>query len=45
MQSDRGGENPVISADGRFVAFDSEASNLFKIDTNNFFDVFITPAH
>ncbi|HKU52850.1 MAG TPA: hypothetical protein VJQ25_10315, partial [Nitrospira sp.] len=32
---------PVISADGRFVAFDSDASNLVSGDTNNTADVFV----
>ncbi len=32
---------PVLSADGRFVAFDSEASNLVPGDTNGAEDVFI----
>ena len=32
---------PVISADGRFVAFQSFASNLVSGDTNNTMDVFI----
>ena len=32
---------PSISADGRFVAFYSFASNLVPGDTNDFFDVFI----
>src|SRR4051794_34089659 len=32
---------PVMSRDGRFVAFDSEASNLVPGDTNASFDVFI----
>jgi hypothetical protein len=32
---------PVISADGNFVAFDSEASNLVVGDTNNAVDVFV----
>ena len=32
---------PAISADGRFVAFDSWASNLVPDDTNNAFDVFV----
>jgi Tol biopolymer transport system component len=37
----------AISADGRFVAFESEASNLVSGDTNGVYDVFvaeITPA-
>jgi len=32
---------PAISADGRFVAFDSEASNLAWGDTNDVSDVFV----
>ena len=32
---------PCFSADGRFVAFDSEASNLVPGDTNGVFDVFV----
>jgi hypothetical protein len=31
----------VLSADGRFVAFDSEASNLVPGDTNGVWDVFV----
>lgn len=33
--------NPSISADGRFVAFDSSASNLVAHDTNAVSDVFV----
>ncbi|MGQ0467381.1 MAG: TolB family protein [Sporichthyaceae bacterium] len=33
--------NPSISADGRFVAFDSTADNLVPGDTNGRFDVFL----
>lgn len=33
--------NPYISADGRFIAFDSSASNLVPGDTNNDIDVFV----
>jgi archaellum component FlaF (FlaF/FlaG flagellin family) len=33
--------NPAISADGRFVAFDSLASNLVPGDTNGTWDVFV----
>lgn len=36
----RSGE-PAISADGRFVAFTSEAANLVAGDTNNSADVFV----
>jgi Tol biopolymer transport system component len=32
---------PALSTDGRFVAFDSEASNLVPGDTNNWQDVFV----
>jgi Tol biopolymer transport system component len=32
---------PAISANGRFVAFESEASNLIRRDTNDDFDIFI----
>jgi Tol biopolymer transport system component len=34
-------EAPALSADGRFVAFDSEASNLVPDDTNGLPDVFV----
>jgi Tol biopolymer transport system component len=33
--------NPDISADGRYVAFESEAPNLVPGDTNSAFDVFL----
>ncbi|NEP39177.1 MAG: calcium-binding protein [Okeania sp. SIO2H7] len=33
--------NPVISADGRFIAFDSFAANLVEGDTNNTRDIFV----
>jgi len=36
-----GGFNPSISADGRFVAFSSESSNLVPGDTNNSNDIFV----
>ncbi len=32
---------PVLSADGRFVAFNSEANNLVSGDTNNVSDIFV----
>ncbi len=32
---------PSISADGRFVAFESSASNLFSGDTNGNYDIFV----
>lgn len=34
-------ENPVISADGRFVAFSSLAADLVRGDTNAVWDVFV----
>ncbi len=39
--SGRSHSTPSISADGRFVAFDSAASNLVANDTNNVTDVFV----
>ncbi|MFZ0547700.1 MAG: hypothetical protein WAM60_19795 [Candidatus Promineifilaceae bacterium] len=33
--------NPAISADGRFVAFESQADNLANSDTNNTRDIFV----
>ncbi len=38
-----GSANPLVSADGRFVIFQSAASNLVSGDTNSKQDVFITP--
>jgi TolB protein len=40
-QADNASYNPRISADGRYVAFTSDASNLVPGDTNNIGDVFI----
>jgi Tol biopolymer transport system component len=40
-QADHFSESPAISADGRYVAFDSFASNLVPGDTNGFSDVFV----
>ena len=34
-------QNPVLSADGHFVAFASEASDLVAIDTNGTSDIFV----
>ena len=34
-------DNPTLSADGRFVAFESIASNLVNGDTNNKADIFV----
>jgi Tol biopolymer transport system component len=41
QQANRGGFDPAISADGRFVAFDSYSSNLVAGDTNGTNDVFV----
>ena len=40
-QSDGSSFDPAISADGRFVAFESEATNLVPGDTNDGRDIFI----
>ncbi|MEW6074124.1 MAG: hypothetical protein AB1726_16205 [Planctomycetota bacterium] len=40
-QGDEDGDEPVISADGRFVAFSSKATNLVAGDTNARRDVFV----
>ncbi|WP_445248557.1 calcium-binding protein [Microcoleus sp. OTE_8_concoct_300] len=34
-------DSPSISADGRFVAFDSKSSNFVPGDTNNDYDIFV----
>jgi Ca2+-binding RTX toxin-like protein len=34
-------DSPSISADGRFIAFDSKSSNLVPGDTNNDHDIFV----
>ena len=41
LQANGGSYAPAISADGQFVAFDSDASNLVAGDTNGFSDVII----
>ncbi|MEG4067113.1 calcium-binding protein [Microcoleus sp. Pol11C2] len=41
IQGDENSFNPSISADGRFVAFSSAASNLVPGDTNNKQDIFV----
>jgi len=38
---DNGSYNPSISADGRYVAFESSAINLVASDTNNNRDIFV----
>lgn len=40
-RGDAGSYDPTISADGRFVAFESVASNLVSDDTNGVADVFV----
>jgi len=40
-QADAGSASPVISANGRYVAFTSEATNLVRKDTNRASDVFV----
>ncbi len=41
LQADGGSAFPVVSTDGRFVAFESLASNLVPGDTNLHYDVFV----
>jgi hypothetical protein len=41
VQSNSGSDSPVISADGRFVAFSSGATNLVEGDTNVTSDLFM----
>ena len=41
LQGNNGSYTPPISADGRYVAFYSNASNLVSGDTNNTYDVFV----
>lgn len=40
-QADGDSYSPSVSADGRFVAFESLATNLVPSDTNGVFDVFV----
>jgi len=40
-QADRNSDGASISADGRFVAFHSDSSNIVPGDTNNTFDIFL----
>lgn len=40
-QANNASVSPSISADGRFVAFQSQASNLVANDTNNAADIFV----
>jgi uncharacterized repeat protein (TIGR02543 family) len=41
VEGDAGSYNPQISEDGRYVAFDSDATNLAPGDTNYVSDVFV----
>lgn len=40
-QADNWSDHPVLSADGRYAAFFSAASNLIRGDTNNAGDIFV----
>ncbi len=40
-EGDGGSYDPSISADGRYVAFHSGATNFVAGDTNNFWDIFV----
>jgi Tol biopolymer transport system component len=39
--ADNNSSRPSISADGRYIAFDSNASNLVENDSNKFSDIFV----
>jgi Tol biopolymer transport system component len=41
MQTDKRSGRPAISADGRFVTFEAEATNLVEADTNGRVDIFV----
>ncbi len=41
VQGNGESDSPAISADGRYVAFESEASNLVSGDTNGVTDIFV----
>ncbi len=41
VESSKGGWTPTMSADGRYIAFDSNSSNLAPGDTNDTWDVYI----
>jgi Tol biopolymer transport system component len=45
IEANFGSYAPVISADGRYVAFHSSATNLVDGDTNNVSDVFLHDRH
>jgi cold shock CspA family protein len=40
-QANNGSHWPSISSDGRFVAFESDATNLVPNDTNSVYDIFV----
>jgi len=40
-EADKNSRSPAVSADGRYVAFASDATNLVPSDTNGFTDVFV----
>lgn len=40
-QGNASSHTPAISADGRFIAFESAATNLVPDDTNNVWDIFV----
>jgi hypothetical protein len=41
MESNAVSYSPVISADGNYIAFESDATNLVSNDTNNVSDIFV----
>ncbi|MEB3182293.1 MAG: hypothetical protein VKL59_25135 [Nostocaceae cyanobacterium] len=41
LQADASSSSPVVSANGRFVAFQSNATNLVRGDTNSLSDIFV----
>ncbi|KKM75540.1 hypothetical protein LCGC14_1389220, partial [marine sediment metagenome] len=41
VESSRGGWTPTMSADGRYIAFDSDSSNLVPGDANGTWDVYV----
>ncbi|EFO80299.1 WD40 domain-containing protein [Oscillochloris trichoides DG-6] len=41
IQANNASSNPAISTDGRFIAFESDASNLVSSDTNRKGDIFV----
>jgi len=41
VAGDRSSDNPIISSNGRYVAFESNSDNLISGDNNNTWDVFV----